>query len=164
VSSSEKGSITPKYSYLDRSSYKRYILRVVRRVKYSSLLVYFSFGYDRIFSPFSPTKISESQKITAMITLVCFQYDEWFCSNFCTVSSSDSDYSSSITRARHRAKIREKSGTSLVKLVLLCRKSASQQSVCPSQLYISISAHIELAGTCRYSLWETAEQSKHLIT
>jgi hypothetical protein len=32
-------------------------------------------------------------------------------------------------------KIEQKKGTSLVKLVLLLRKSASRQSVCPSQLY-----------------------------
>jgi hypothetical protein len=48
---------------------------------------------------------------------------------------------------RLELKIEQKHGTSLVKLVLSGRKSASRQSVCRSQLYISISPH-RTSGNC----------------
>jgi hypothetical protein len=46
-------------------------------------------------------------------------------------------------------KIEQNHGTSLVKLVLSRRKSASRQSVCPSQWSISISVH-STSGNCPF--------------
>jgi hypothetical protein len=37
-------------------------LRRSEKSEYSSLFVYFSFGFGRIFRPFIPTKISESRE------------------------------------------------------------------------------------------------------
>jgi hypothetical protein len=54
------------------------------------------------------------------------------------------------------SKFEQKDGTSLVKLVLLHRKSGLLQSVCPSQLYIFDIAQVPLGPR-----WECIESNLH---